>query len=1425
MKSEVSLLALIHQHLLQSGFSKAARELQAQSGEKLLSSRVSLQDIYHDWASRPENAKKRKAIKANEVPSKKLRVSDPKSSSEPSEEEDNTVRGSQKKMKIPPNVTQAKDKKSAVKLTAKVKTQSATAKNMNSVKQPASEQKIPPTAKPGKKTLTDPVTESSDTSDGEEETKMVSTVPAILKPVLKASDSSESSSSDEAEMEIDQKPLIVPSSAAKSVPDATAGKKAPSTGASNGTVASQEKAAGKPDATDSSDSEATDTETPNLSVGVFPDHIKMEISSPAASQIRTSEMASQTTISMSASRGAVLQKVSESRVSAPKLTEIPKPAVPMPSKSKDDSSSESSESGNEEEPKTLPTAKPSTVKTSVSSKGGKKVAAPVKAPTPIQKPVEESSEDSEEEPEAKKTLPTAKPSTVKTSVSSKGGKKVVAPVKAPTPIQKPVEESSEDSEEEPEAKTLPTAKPSTVKTSVSSKGGKKVVAPVKAPTPIQKPVEESSEDSEEEPEAKKVLTTLQATKVKKVASSKGATRPVLSEDSSDESDSDSEEEPDTKKVVAPVQVTKTKTSASFQVTKQPVTPTPAKAPLPVQQPADDSSEESDSESEEEPEAKKIVVTPQATDAKNRVSAKGGKQSVPPTPTKVLLPSQQLAKDSSEDSDSDEEPEAKKVVIPSQATKAKAIASSKVIKQPVTPIPTKAPLPMQQAASDSSEESDSDSDEEQVAKKVVAPPQATTEKAIGPSKTSKQPATPAPVKATLSTQQLADDSSEDSDSDNEEELEAKKAEAPPQLTIVSKSTSKQPVTSTLADSSEESDSDSEEEPEAKKAEAPPQLTIVSKSTSKQPVTSTLADSSEESDSDSEEEPEAKKVVAPLPATKAKDGTSKVAKQPVATTPAKINFPMQQHAGDSSEESDSDSDSETETKTVNATLKSSTPALKPALQPPKATKGKTGSPAKAATCVRPADESSSDSDSSDSKEEKAGSQKVLPTPAVVKSTLRPLLSSPPLLSSTPSEIKLMKSKSVHSTNAPSILKPSMGNTSSGSSDTESDDDLTQITTPVPVAVKKIKEKMPLKSTEPATTIPEVVKSNVASAVRKPLATKGVSSESSDTSDIEDKPAVKKAISSAPGNIPSSHISADQNRPSQPSTLAVQSSSEDESDSELDNSQALLKTPLPTQASSQKVKTDKKNKQTSAPNKEKKKNKSKPKGKPTATPAQLSMLESEEETVQALLEGRSPKKNKVKNDGSKKKVSTSKVGTAPVLPEQDHNKHGLTPALPQPLLPVTVTPLLQSEKKSSKKRKLPTEDGLAKKKAKLDKKAKKEKKRGKKSKMVEGEAGVLEPKAKSSKKDKKKSDKSKKKKKESKDKKKKSGEKTDPKAAQTEGTHISSTDKTSKPKKKPLLQRRSLLFSLSWHPTKRPKRKRGRKKKESHGTVFRAAKLNRA
>ncbi|CAH2276017.1 treacle isoform X6 [Pelobates cultripes] len=1249
MKSEVSLLALIHQHLLQAGFSKAARELQAQSGEKLLSSRVSLQDIYHDWASRPENAKKRKAIKANEVPSKKLRVSDPKSSSEPSEEEDNAVHGSQKKMKIPPKVTQAKDKKSAVKLTAKVKKQSAAAKNMNSVKQPASEQKSQPTAKPGKKTLTDLVTESSDTSDSEEETKMVSTVPAILKPVLKASDSSESSSSDEAEMETDQKPLIVPSSAAKSVPDATADKKAPSTGASNGTVASPAKAAGKLDATDSSDSEATDIETPNLSVGVFPDHLKIEIPSPAASQIRTSDMASQTTISMSASRAAVLQKVSGSSVSSPKK---------------------------------------------------------------------------------------------------------------------------------------PTAKPSTIKTSVSSKGGKKVVAPVKAPTPIKKPVEESSEDSEEEPKAKKVLTTLQATKVKKVGSSKGATRPVIStaakaslpmqqlaKDSSDESDSDSEEEPDTKKVVAPVQVTKTKTSASFQVTKQPVTPTPAKAPLTA---PDDSSEESDSESEEEPEAKKIVVIPQATDAKNCVSAKGGKQSVPPTPTKVLLPSQQLAEDSSEDSDSDEEPEAK-VVIPSQATKAKAIASSKVIKQPVTPTPAKAPLPMQQAAGDSSEESDSDSDEEQVAKKVVAPPQATTAKAIGPSKTSKQPATPAPVKATLSTQQLADDSSEDSDSDNEEELKAKKAEAPPRLTSVSKSTSKQPVTSTLADSSEESDSDSDEEPEAKKAEAPPQLTSVSKSTTKQPVTSTLADSSEESDSDSDEEPEAKKVVAPLPATKAKDGTSKVAKQPVATTPAKINFPMQQHAGDGSEESDSDSDSETETKTVNATLKASTPALKPALQLPKATKGKTGSPAKAATFVRPADESSSDSDSSDSKEEKAGSQKVLPTPAVVKSTLRPLLSSPPLLSSTPSEIKLMKSKSVHSANTPSIVKPSMGNISSGSSDTESDDDLTQITSPVPVAVEKIKEKMPLKSTEPATTILGVVKSNVASAVRKPVAIKGVSSESSDTSDSEDKPAVKKAISSPPGNIPSSHISA-----------AIQSSSEDESDSELVNSQALLKTPLPAQASSPKVKTDKKNKQTSAPNKEKKKNKSKPKGKPTATPAQLSMLESEEETVQALLEGRSPKKNKVKNDGSKKKVSTSKVGTAPVLPEQDHNKHGLTPALPQPLLPVTVTPLPQSEKKSSKKRKLPTEDGLAKKKAKLDKKAKKEKKKGKKSKMVEGEAGVLEPKAKSSKKDKKKPDKkSKKKKKESKDKKKKSGEKTDPEAAQTEGSHISSTDKTSKPKKKKKLK----------------------------------------
>ncbi|XP_062358231.1 treacle protein isoform X1 [Cinclus cinclus] len=83
------LLALIHQHLLRGGFARAARELQAQSGQKLLPSlSTSLEDIFTHWEKTPPNSKRRNVSDEEATIPEKIRVSDPMSSSESSEKEE-----------------------------------------------------------------------------------------------------------------------------------------------------------------------------------------------------------------------------------------------------------------------------------------------------------------------------------------------------------------------------------------------------------------------------------------------------------------------------------------------------------------------------------------------------------------------------------------------------------------------------------------------------------------------------------------------------------------------------------------------------------------------------------------------------------------------------------------------------------------------------------------------------------------------------------------------------------------------------------------------------------------------------------------------------------------------------------------------------------------------------------------------------------------------------------------------------------------------------------------------------------------------------------------------------------------------------------------------------------------------------------------
>lgn len=107
------LLALVHQHLMQHGYTKTARELQIENGEKLSTPRVSLVDIYKFWI---KNATE-KDRKPKNSQSKKLRVQDPNSPSESSEREDNGA-----------GLVVAQDKKRSAKKPGKIKTEAVTPK-------------------------------------------------------------------------------------------------------------------------------------------------------------------------------------------------------------------------------------------------------------------------------------------------------------------------------------------------------------------------------------------------------------------------------------------------------------------------------------------------------------------------------------------------------------------------------------------------------------------------------------------------------------------------------------------------------------------------------------------------------------------------------------------------------------------------------------------------------------------------------------------------------------------------------------------------------------------------------------------------------------------------------------------------------------------------------------------------------------------------------------------------------------------------------------------------------------------------------------------------------------------------------------------------------------------------------------------------
>ncbi|XP_020819887.1 treacle protein isoform X2 [Phascolarctos cinereus] len=254
------LLPLIHHHLVQAGYVRAAREVKLQSAQKTFPApSVTLLDIYTHWQQTSEVAKKRKAEEADgEIPCK-VRVSDPTSSSESSEEEKEQQERGEKTVKTTKVLSsnsvsvikgmQCKNSLSEPKENVKTKNKKGTIKTVvTSASHPDPLEAQTTSGKPGptvsvqspsKKSPAAPRKQAAQSSSNSlathSEEKVASPVvprPAPVPPDKKTESSSEDSSTDETDIEMEKavgtpqgKSALVRGDSAASVPTKGSQKK------------------------------------------------------------------------------------------------------------------------------------------------------------------------------------------------------------------------------------------------------------------------------------------------------------------------------------------------------------------------------------------------------------------------------------------------------------------------------------------------------------------------------------------------------------------------------------------------------------------------------------------------------------------------------------------------------------------------------------------------------------------------------------------------------------------------------------------------------------------------------------------------------------------------------------------------------------------------------------------------------------------------------------------------------------------------------------------------------------------------------------------------------------------------------------------------------------------------------------------------
>ncbi|XP_030067571.1 treacle protein isoform X3 [Microcaecilia unicolor] len=601
--SQKELLALIYQHLVQVGYKKAAKKLQLQSGQKIASSpTISLLDIYTEWTKAPGSAKKRKA---NSTPKdnqpKKLRVSDPASSSESSEEDEKDGKVVSIVKSFHTNSTamvgSTGREKSVVKITGStgnVVNSTGSAKKISAISaKPASPAKPAP-SKPTTPTKTTGIakqaskpSESSDSSESEDE---VAKLKLTQIPVKTAESSSETTSSEESSDEgipasqgtpaakaallktPQTKSALLKGISATPVSHKTAqeiasglkpGAATPNqVKAGTGKVLSPAKAAGiqkteVSESSDSDDSEEEEEEVVAQQVKASP--LKNSLATPVSSKSSQGKVSTPTphTKSVAATPKQVKGGMGKAVTPAKAARIVTQPA--------ESSSNSSDDSDSEEETQAV---KPQQAKAAL----GKNLPA-----SPV----------SSKSPQGKVSTPAQgiKPAAVTPNLSKAGQGKAVPPAKAAGIVTWPPEsssESSEDSESEEDThKPKPIAKAAVSKISQANTTAAKSMPGA----PLSSKIAPGTKSASATPNQAKAgrgnaVTPAKAAEIKK-------------EESSDSSDSSDSEEDEAQQVKPSPKLQKAKAGQGKAVT-------PAKAAgivTQTQESSSDSSDDSDSEEE------------------------------------------------------------------------------------------------------------------------------------------------------------------------------------------------------------------------------------------------------------------------------------------------------------------------------------------------------------------------------------------------------------------------------------------------------------------------------------------------------------------------------------------------------------------------------------------------------------------------------------------------------------------------------------------------------------------------------------------------------------------------------------------------------------------------------------------------------------